>query len=194
MYQKFNNHEVLNSLVLKYHPLIDSLPNRTDNLTPITKDGHVIVLRDFTIPVKVSSWFNTVGLNPEFIQIFCSQPFNVGFIHKDGLDRHSSFNLPFFNSSEGFHEYFDESLTEKKIINDRTMIRITEEEANSYPNRHLAEPIEKIVLDYPTLFNVNRWHRVNNNTRFYRAIVSIRFDGNPSFETTSSKLERLLNV
>ncbi len=174
--------------ILSYY----SNDSTVDGMARLTGDGHVVLKRMTTqeLPVGVLDWFAFRDLVPQFLQLFASAPGNCGVIHKDGLDRRSTLNIPIRGCSKGATEWFAESLfVERSIVNPTTKARITEEEIAVYPQRLDAKPTHSMILTSTHVLDIDTWHRLNNKDNpEYRYVAAVRFCGNPSAQQLADKL------
>lgn len=157
-------------------------------LLKVTGDNHAIYRRDYVFSEEEILTFAGIGLVPEFKQYFITAPRSVGMIHKDGVDRKCSFNIPLDeHSAGGEHQFFSDLVTRTKTIkNERTIIRL--------PGTDTAKCTNSFKLITPTLVNTDMWHRVDNRGNDKpRVVLAIRFVGNPSFEYTRLALSELLD-
>ena len=152
--------------------LVDEIANKTGN-------GHTIIHRqlDNNIPTWIQSGLK---YKPMVLQIFASQPSSVGTIHKDGIQGKSALNIPICNCDSGLTEWFDGDFKELKISNEYTQIRLID-------GLYEYEPTISININQPCVLNTDIWHRVHNTNQNYRYMLSIRFEGNPSFLELSSR-------
>jgi hypothetical protein len=142
------------------------------------------------LPVGVLDWFAFKGLTPQFLQLFASAPGNCGIIHKDGLDRRATLNIPIRGCAKGATEWFAESsFVERLIVNPTTKARITEEEVAVYPQRLEAEPTHSMILTSTHVLDIDTWHRLNNRDNpDYRYVAAVRFCGNPTAQHLHERL------
>ena len=149
-----------------------------------TGDMHVIAHR--LLNDSIPAWIRDIfPLKPNVLQIFCAMPDALGVIHKDGLARKSTINIPITGYTNGVIEWFSdtEELKEISISSTYTQIRINEAEHVDRQKRLKLLSVVSAIVTAPSILNTDVWHRVNNkgNTE-HRWILSIRFEGNPSFE------------
>ncbi len=162
-----------------------------DGLSRLTGDGHVVLkrLKADILPPRVLDWFSTRSLHPQFLQLFASRPRNCGVIHKDGIDRKATLNIPIKGCSRGVAEWFSDIFTEHKVVNPTTTVRITEEELMVYPSRLDIPPTHSFVLTSPHVLDIDQWHRLNNaDNDEYRYVAALRFHGNPTAQQIAEKL------
>ena len=117
------------------------------------------------------------GLELSHFQMFVCRPHHAGMYHTDGVDRKASFNVPIFNCEVGGIDWTqDDPPGAYRFESEFTTNMRTEE-------RDLPT-IDHMVLDSIKLLRVDTWHRINNlNNPNHRVVFSLRFRGNPSFET-----------
>jgi hypothetical protein len=132
---------------------------------------------------KIPTWIRNIFSQEIFIiQLFAAEPNSVGYIHKDGVDRHCAFNIPLKNCENGTMDWFDDTdLTTYQVVNDYTSIRITNEQKE---NGKAWDPIpmHSRIVNNPCLVNTNVWHRIDNrDSKKFRWMISLRFKNNLSF-------------
>ncbi len=163
-----------------------------DGMRRLTGDGHVVLKRMTAqeLPVGVLDWFAFKGLTPQFLQLFASAPGNCGIIHKDGLDRKATLNIPIRGCARGATEWFAESsFAERAIVNPTTKARITEEEIAVCPQRLNVEPTHSMILTSTHVLDIDTWHRLNNKDNpDYRYVAAVRFLGNPTAQQLAGRL------
>lgn len=156
-------------------------PAKVDDIAETIRDGHIILHRLIgrNIPTWIRDQFN---LPVEVLQIFACKSGAVGRIHKDGLARKSSFNIPVANTELGFVEWFDKDIPELTINNSYTQIRITPAEIDESNIRLDYDPIFRSRITVPSVLNTDVWHRVDNTENNHiRYMLGLRFKNNPTF-------------
>lgn len=179
-----------------YDRLIDLLsPYANDStvngLARLTGDGHVVLKRlAAELPVGILDWFSCKDLRPQFVQLFASVPGNCGIIHKDGIDRKATLNIPIRGCAKGATEWFQgQEFSERKIANPTTTVRITEEEIAVYPERLDRLVSHSMVLTCPHVLDIDEWHRLNNTDNpEYRYVMAVRFHNNPTAQHLYERL------
>ncbi len=152
--------------------LVDKIAARTGN-------GHTIIHRQ--VGANIPEWIHAgLKCKPFILQVFASQPHSVGTVHKDGLERKSTLNIPICNCIDGQTEWFEDVYKEIKISNEYTQIRLIDGVFDS-------EPALAVNINEPCILNTDVWHRVNNINEHYRYVLSIRFADNPSYADLISK-------
>ena len=152
------------------------------------KDSHTIIHRFHGDVIPI--WIRDIFKQEIFIiQIFAAEPNSVGYIHKDGVDRQSAFNIPLENCEAGTMDWFSEDqLTTLQIVNDYTSIRITNEQVEQGKSFD-PRPLYSATVNVPCLVNTNVWHRVDNrNNDKFRWMISLRFKDNLAFEEMKKHL------
>lgn len=150
-------------------------------------DTHTIIYR--FIKDEIPQWIrDEIPADIIVLQIFAIEPNTVGLIHKDGTDRLCAFNVPILNCETGLMDWFNENeYSTYNVGNDYTTIRVSNEQLK---NGKTFETIPKYstTVDTPSLINTDVWHRVDNrNSNKFRWMLSLRFVGNPSFDTLTRK-------
>lgn len=151
-------------------------------------DSHTIIYRFHG--TAIPDWIRNIFLQEIFIiQVFAAVPNSVGYIHKDGVDRRSAFNIPLQNCDAGTMDWFNGiDVTTLQVVNDYTSIRVTEEQIE---HGRTWEPsfLYSAIVNTPCLVNTDTWHRIDNrNNDNFRWMLSLRFKDNLSFEDTKKYL------
>jgi len=153
-------------------------------------DLHVIVHR--SMGNAIPDWIvNSFTIAPEILQVFAIPPGALGMIHKDGINRKATFNIPISGYTKGDMHWFsdNEALSEFKIDCSYTKVRLTNEEINVKGTRLDLEPEVICTVNAPSILNTNVWHRIDNRDNAnWRWVLSIRFAGNPEYNTLIEKI------
>lgn len=155
---------------------------RAHSLSEKTGDGHSIIYRQID---NFPDWMLAgLKMKPLVFQIFAITPESTGMVHRDGIDRKAALNIPLLGCEQGFMDWFDEIFEEFKIVTEYTNVRLTTVEKNHLPFRVTSDPMHRCLIEVPSIVNTDVWHRIDNRlNKNYRYVMSIRFVGNPNFES-----------
>jgi hypothetical protein len=161
---------------------------KATNIRTLSGDLHVIT--DKMFKKDVPGWIiDAFPVEIGIVQLFSIPAGVTGMIHKDGLPRYSTINIPLTGYTEGtMHWYSDsEHLTEVKIDTAYTKVRLVAEELYNTGTRLDLIPDAQSTVTAPSILNTDIWHRIDNkkNTKS-RWVASIRFSTNPTFDELKS--------
>jgi hypothetical protein len=153
---------------------------------------------------KIVSDLASIGLPIEFIVIFSKNPGYIGAIHRDVYYNETedcwkdlfcgiNFNL---DQSTSILSWYN--VTAKEILppkKHKSLLRVEGVHYGVRANKDFKDRTEYVLIDkhyttsMPVLVKTNIPHAVENPGPTYRFGVSIRFQGNPTFEECVEKLK-----
>jgi hypothetical protein len=148
-------------------------------------DSHAVVqqIGEDYVPKWLS---DIIPCKIQIIKIFAIEPNSVGIIHKDGINSLCAFNVPIVNTDNSTMDWFDPTeysdLPTSYHIGTGINVRLTNEQLLIGKEIETTPYFSK-KINSPSLVNINEFHRVDNRkSDQYRWVVSLRFDGNPTFD------------
>ena len=133
----------------------------------------------------------TLPLKLDRLLLSCLRANSVGKIHKDGLNRNCALNIPVSNTEIGNMQWFSDEFKINVEQYSKTVVRSIEEDEFSTT---VPVAYEQTILK-PSLVNTNIWHRIDNSQNTEdRYILTLRFNGNPSYKIMKTLLTSWLRT
>jgi hypothetical protein len=145
---------------------------------------------------NIPDWLrSSIPCDLKLVRIFAIEPRSVGIIHKDGIDTLCAFNIPIVNTDNSTMDWFDPSEYSELLVNVSNNnnkinnLRVTKEQL--LINKEVeTTPYFSKIIEFPSLVNVNEFHRINNrNSDNYRWVLSLRFANNPTFNNVEKMFD-----